>query len=64
MISSLREEVHAEIKLLREEMIERRSNTTKVIDHLSVFSDYSESATPSTVVANEIAQLRNDFNIK
>lgn len=63
MISDLREEAHAKFKLLRKEMTEQRSNTTKVVDHMLVYFDSLESTMPSAVVAEKVPQLRNDANV-
>lgn len=61
-VSNLLEEVQAELKLLREKIIELHYNTTKFIDHISARLESLESTVPSTMVADEVAQLRNDVN--
>lgn len=63
MIIDLCEEVHAELRFLREEMTELRSNNTKVIDHMSARLDSLKSTMPSVVVAYELAQLRSDVSV-
>lgn len=62
-ISDFREEVHAKLNSLHEEVTKLRSNTTMVIELLSVCLDSLESTTAPAVVPNEESQLRKEDRI-
>lgn len=62
MSSDLREVVHGEFKLLREERTKHGFKITKVVHHMRICFDSLESIIPFAMVADEIAQLRNKVN--
>lgn len=63
MISELREEVQPKQKLVREDVGEVRTSTTKLLDHTSVCMDITEITIPSAVVTDEAAELRTEINV-
>lgn len=63
MINELWDEVHAKLELLREKMIRLHSNITMIIDKKLACLESPESTIPSEVVADEVDQLRDNFNV-
>lgn len=63
MISYLRKEVQEERKLIREDINELRSNTTKVMDRMSARMYIFENTMPSATVIYDVAQLSNNANV-
>lgn len=58
MISALRKAVQAELRLVHEDLNELQYSTTEAVDHISVRLDDIENIKASSVVSDEVAQLR------
>lgn len=63
MINETRGEVQTELKVVHEDVIQLCSNTTKVLDHLSVCMDILEDTMQSALVMHKLAQLRTHVNV-
>lgn len=63
MIGELRGEVQAELRLVLEDVCDLCTNTTRVLDHISVCLGSITITMPSAVVSDEVALLGRDVHI-